>query len=411
MPLVLMEAPPSQRPEPGAVLLLHGLVDEALPYLLEKVRRVPKSASGWNDLAVCHRRRGDWRSALTCAQQALSLETHGAVIHNLGMIYEDAGNFERAEAYYEAAVNGLQGHPDAWQAQLALAGCLLRRGERQKAWPLWNQARAVKSYVTLPQVPMWEGQDLKGKRIVVTREGGHGDAFWLLRYLKCLKEQGAGEVAFCCVKSMQVLLSGHPWIDKLIPSDEPIEFDYDYQIPLQGIMAVVDKFPLVVDAPYLSVRSKIEFGGPAVGLCWKAEEAPIVWRKARGLDESLLAQLQEVPVNWVSLQYGERAPWMQDAQDYMALGWQGTAAVIAGLDCVVTADTAIFHLAAAMNKPTIVFVPLNSDAKFFFGGTDSPWYSSCRVVRNSDANSFAPAVEEICSILRQRFELPEAVCV
>jgi ADP-heptose:LPS heptosyltransferase len=58
-----------------------------------------------------------------------------------------------------------------------------------------------------------------------------------------------------------------------------------------------------------------------------------------------------------------------------------TAAVIAQLDLVIAADTAVAHLAAAMGKPTWVMLPYHPDWRWLLDRGDSPWYPTVQLFR------------------------------
>ena len=58
-----------------------------------------------------------------------------------------------------------------------------------------------------------------------------------------------------------------------------------------------------------------------------------------------------------------------------------TAQVIRQLDLVISVDTAVAHLAGALNKPTWVLLPQNADFRWLRQRSDSPWYPSMRLFR------------------------------
>ena len=60
-------------------------------------------------------------------------------------------------------------------------------------------------------------------------------------------------------------------------------------------------------------------------------------------------------------------------------------------------DTAVAHLAAALNKPTWVLLPQNADFRWLRQRSDSPWYPSMRVFRqktHGDWQSVADQLDE-----------------
>ena len=60
-----------------------------------------------------------------------------------------------------------------------------------------------------------------------------------------------------------------------------------------------------------------------------------------------------------------------------------SAAVIANLDLVVAADTAIAHLAGGLGAPVWVALSAHCDWRWMLDRPDSPWYPSLRLFRQS----------------------------
>src|SRR5260370_10293726 len=79
--------------------------------------------------------------------------------------------------------------------------------------------------------------------------------------------------------------------------------------------------------------------------------------------------------------------------------WEDTAAIIAHLDLVVTVDTGVMHLAAAMGKPTWVILSGAVDWKFGLQGEKCLWYPTMRLFRNNDFG-FENSVDEVIHALK-----------
>src|SRR5580658_5811938 len=58
-----------------------------------------------------------------------------------------------------------------------------------------------------------------------------------------------------------------------------------------------------------------------------------------------------------------------------------TAAALAALDAVISADTAVAHLAGAMGKPLLLLLPFAADFRWLRERQDSPWYPTARLYR------------------------------
>ena len=84
-----------------------------------------------------------------------------------------------------------------------------------------------------------------------------------------------------------------------------------------------------------------------------------------------------------------------------ALDFRETAEIIAGLDLVISADTAVAHLAAAMGKPTWILIPaLDTDWRWLSERTDSPWYETARLYRQARGDDWRAVVQQVLADAR-----------
>ena len=83
-----------------------------------------------------------------------------------------------------------------------------------------------------------------------------------------------------------------------------------------------------------------------------------------------------------------------------------TAHVIRQLDLVITVDTAVAHLAAALNRPTWLLLPRNCDFRWLLDRSDSPWYPRClRLFRQPDHGDWDSVIEELHTAIDDLFLL------
>ena len=74
---------------------------------------------------------------------------------------------------------------------------------------------------------------------------------------------------------------------------------------------------------------------------------------------------------------------------------------ITQLDLIITVDTAIAHLAGAMGKETWVLLPLRADWRWMFDRTDSAWYSSVRLFRQTEFNDWSDVFSDVSMALTE----------
>ena len=87
--------------------------------------------------------------------------------------------------------------------------------------------------------------------------------------------------------------------------------------------------------------------------------------------------------------------WHEEIHDF-----SDTAHLLQQLDLVISVDTAVAHLAGALNRPTWLLRPQNADFRWLKGRSDSPWYPSMRLFRQRRHGDWSDVVDEI----RQAFQ-------
>ena len=146
-----------------------------------------------------------------------------------------------------------------------------------------------------------------------------------------------------------------------------------------------------------------------VGLVWSGSP-----RHTRDPQRSIsLAQLRALTgiprTTFHSLQKGPAAKQLLDMPMEMNLidlaphlnDFADTAAALANLDLLITADTAVAHLAGALGKPVWIMLTHNPDWRWLLARADSPWYPTARLFRQPTAGDWSPVIDRIHTELRQ----------
>ena len=351
----------------GNALLKLDRPEEALGAYLRASAAAPRSAAALCGQALALRSLGRFAEALTAFEAAEALGSREAQAGK-GCLKLTLGDFE----------HGLQGYEARWLNRKSLGEALGTRFET------------------------WRGPGRPGERVLVLNDHGLGDTIQFFRYLSLMTAAGV-DAAFACPPRLRRLLSSKANVR--FADSPPEEHEFDAQIAISSLPyafgARLDTIPAAV--PYLAAEPplrelwarRIGAAGFKIGIVWQGNPDPEADR-ARSMPLAALAPLAEVAgVRLISLQRGageEQLSLLPPSMRVETLGEEfdagpdafvDTAAAMTCLDLVVTCDTSIAHLAGALAAP--VWVALKSDAewRWLTARSDSPWYPTMRLFRQS----------------------------
>lgn len=303
---------------------------------------------------------------------------------NRGLMWNQQGRFEMGEPLLKLAH---EMEPTCRECGVAYSEALLRRGYYNRGFYLHNHYRLSRSWFRLSQYfPEWQGEPLDGKHILVVEEGGTGDCLMMLRYIPLLERVGA-KVTLAVRSDMRTLVQAQSWC-----SGNGGEGTPDYWISL---MSLPLHFGVRWDGPYIQAPAPKVPPAQVVGFCWKAG-AVLDGGNFRSMTEEQFQRLDRVfPYTVDFTNGGEKFG-----------SWAETSNLIAGCDIIITVDTGVMHLSAAMGKPTWVLLGAWSDWKFGLDTSTMPWYPTVRLFRGG-TGGFDAAIEKLLAALDSR----EKVCV
>lgn len=360
--------------------------------------------------------------AETVYRKATALSPASAVIwSNLGALYACImGREADAELCYRTSM-ALDGAYTL--ARFNLSYLLLSQGRFKEGWDCLEARKWYRDLVAHLACPRWQGEPLAGKSLLIGYEAGHGDMIQFCRYVPLLKAQGAASIAIICHPALKTLFATLDGLDTIISFDEAVPATgWDFWVPVLSLpyhfKTRINSIPASI--PYLHATPEriaqwatlLPEGGFRVGLVWKGNP-----RFENDADRSLpsldvLAPLWAVAgVRFVSLQKGageEEAARPHAALPLIDLGsrfvdFADTAAAVMNLDLIICVDTAVAHLAGALGKPCWVLLPAyKADWRWLRDRTDSPWYPTLRLFRQTTMGDWTDAVDTVLGALEQR---------
>jgi tetratricopeptide (TPR) repeat protein len=247
--------------------------------------------------------------------------------------------------------------------------------------------------------PLWRGEPIEGKTIMLYVEQGFGDEIMSLRFAKTLRDMGA-YVILAVRPPMYRLARNFVHAQAVILMYDPPPHKPDFMCALLDVPAFADINPdnLPLKSRYLFAEDRsyrLDFSaGLNVGVCWasgKRSVQPSVAETARQKSlsfEQLVAPLAQPGVNLISLQQqhdDSHAMRDLDVKDPMAgvTDFADTAWIIDQLDLVITVDTSVAHLAGALGKPVWNMVRFDALWPWRQETDKTCWYDSMRLYRQT----------------------------
>lgn len=396
-----------------------GRFDEAIARCQEALRLKPDYSTAYNNLGVTLVAMGRLEEASCTFEKALQLMPGDVVARtNLGAALVRQGRYDEGT---DRSREALRINPNYAEAHKNQAIVWLLLGDFERGWHEyeWRWKCAGSSLPSYAQ-PLWDGSSLQGKTILLFGEQGIGDTIQFVRYADILRRQGARTVV-ACPKPLLQLLQSCPGIDQLLEQNAEMT-SFDVAAPLLSVPGLLQTRLETIPAsvPYLSANPELvrkwrdrlnEFPGFRIGVAWQGSTKYHADRE-RSFPLRELAPLAAVPgVRLISLQKGfgaEQIGSLRNEFEVIDLGddldtssgpFMDTAAIIANLDLVITADTSIGHLAGAMARPFWLALSLSPDWRWLLNRDDSPWYPTVRLFRQRTLGEWSRVFQQMAAEL------------
>ncbi len=404
----------------GNSLRLLARWDEAEATARSLLARFPEAAEGHVNLGIAlfHQRRLE--EAEAAYRRAIQLDPNSLRgWSNLGLALAEQGRLDEALVCHDRAVQRAPDDPDAHRNR-SLA--MLLMGDLARGFPEYEWRWSCADFQPLKvSQPLWRGETLPESTLLVYTEQGLGDVLQFVRFAPWAKRR-VREVLLVARDSLLPLLGRCSGVDRLMPMGSFVA-GFDTHVPLLSLPAALGTSLASVPAsvPYLFADAGrtahwadelAAIDGLRVGVAWWAD--PKGYRGAeRSIPLEAFGPLAKVPgVRLVSLQKGPGAEQAESVGPSLNLidwgprldldgaSFEDTAAVMRGLDLVVTCDTAIAHLAGGLGVNVWVALPKVPDWRWLLHRNDSPWYPTMRLYRQVEAGDWGAPFAAMARDLR-----------
>ncbi len=335
-------------------------------------------------------------------------EVVSPLLHEAQSLLERRLVVEALQAFTEARRSGAD--PDSCEA--GMWECLMLLNRHEEAWQISDaiDARLADAECTKPG-RFWDGTPLAGRHVMLRCLHGFGDALQFIRYMPRLRDQAAS-VCIECHPEIAPLLRACDDVEQVISWESgsgemaPAPF-WDAQIEIMEVPRIHRAASATIPRtfPYLHARrltatpstvaltqcleQRREKRRLQVGFSWRSS----AWDPLRSI---AFAQMAAVlgGVEGIDL-YSLQRDGVTEISDFSA--WHienveapfGDLAVrMAALDCIVTVDGVLAHLAGALGKPVLLLLPHAADWRWGCGAT-TPWYPQTRLFRQQQSGDWA----------------------
>lgn len=337
------------------------------------------------------------------------LPDHARLLANMGMVCRDSGDLAAAEKYSRRACL-LQPEDAAIHFNLALT--LMRAGRLQEGfyeyeWR-WQIPEFQEQHRQFPQ-PVWRGEALEGRRILIYGEQGAGDAIQFVRFAPMVRKAG-GEVIIEVLPHLERLMT---WMEDglRIVNAQTNDVQFDVQCPL---MTLAERFGIGLDSIPAPARFLIPADVQAgwtnrvgtermgIGLVWAGNPKHPNDRDRSLPADSFLPLTRLSGTQCWSLQAGVAARDTPAGVVNLAgelTDFGETAAAICALDLTITVDTAVAHLAGSLGKPVWLLAAYTADWRWLLDREDTPWYPSMRIFQQKRPGEWSEVMERVAGEL------------
>jgi Tfp pilus assembly protein PilF len=405
----------------GMVLHDQRHYDQAVTTYRKALELQPEFPIALNNLGNSLRYTGDIEEADKCFQAAINLKPdYLNAYKNRGTLHVWTGSLDLGLSYYQRA---LQINPNDAELHRNLGVIYLLQGNFEEGWSEYRwRWKTGDLHRPSAEIPVWHGGSVAGRRLLLTAEQGLGDTLNFVRFAGVLQEQGGCTTVYCQSRLLALLQASATQVGAVYPNNLPLDpRAHDLQCSLLDVADVlhVNANTIPNQVPYLkAAENLVAYWKPRtpgtidefrIGICWQGnpDHQADMFRSIPLAEFETLADVSNIRL--VSLQKGHGSEQMASWRGKQALevlpsnidtssgAFMDTAAILMNLDLVITSDTSIAHLAAALGRPCWIALGYVPDWRWLLHREDSPWYPNVRLFRQpklGDWNSVFSSIRE-----------------
>ena len=341
-------------------------------------------------------------------------------LQNKGVILERLCRLDEAIAIYDQI---LERKPDEKTIKFNKSFCLLLKGELKAGFELY-ESRFNRESALLPNYlgdePVWAGENIEGKHLLIHPEQGFGDTIMACRFVKFLKDTGAS-ITFAVPSALKGIIQTLDAEVDVVSVGEQVP-RIDFHVPLMSLAHLTGRLwdEIPAETQYLrappdaqakwnerlgdSQAFRVGFvcsGNPKhtndaarsinmssfLNALPAGPEYHLLQKDLRGTDLVAVSRRTDIVTH------------QDDLHDF-----SDTAALCVKMDLVVSVDTSVAHLAGALGLPTIVMLSAWPDWRWGLEQAQDKWYPNTRLVRQSKLNEWQDVLSSVSFLITRKMD-------
>ncbi|MCL2473930.1 MAG: tetratricopeptide repeat protein [Alphaproteobacteria bacterium] len=362
-----------------------------------------------NTLSLSLMRQGLYSAAIKYFLEAHKLyPASDLTLVNLAIAYSDIFDFKSAHYYFAKAM----AIKDTPTIQYYDGLTYLLEGDYKKGFPLLDKKLQEAAALKIKSdIPVWKGEDISGKSLLIVYEQGLGDVIHFARYHALLPKDC--ELFWVIPKSLAGLLK--PYLrGTIIEDDKVVSFlqnkKCDFFIPMFSICSIAgyEKVPpIAIKAKDFPEKKKVcTLENPnilKVGLIWQGSGT-----NKRDFERSIplgkfSALFENKNIAFYAPFKGYDEEGLKDypieSLNHEISDFTDAMRIFDELDIIITVDTASVHLAGSMGKKTFLLLPKCPDWRWGIDKDTTDLYPSVTILRQEEFNNWDSVIARLVTLV------------
>ena len=279
--------------------------------------------------------------------------------------------------------------------------------------------KQINEIINLFSCKEWDGENLNDKTILILSEQGLGDNIQFFRYLFWIKDKYNTNIIFYVNKKKSHLFKDTPFeIVSDLNNIKNVDY-FKFIMSLPGIYYKQNQnFQKLI--PYIKTNKDNElkwkkalkkFNKPIIALCWQGDRK-FMFDKTRSIALSNFKTILALKkYTFVSLQKGfgseqiksnnfeNRIVDLSNEIDNADKTFEDTISILKNVECLITSDTSIAHLAGTLNVKTYLLLSFNPEWRWFIEKRYNVFYPNIKIIQQDKPGDWGTVFEKVENII------------